>query len=172
MVTPCLCRLSVVWVSHPSVWTWSGALWSRGYRSCRRIIPRPVWSKRSWFWPPPRLSVPATVRRMSTTSTARWANHHRSQVQDGSGYTDLSSFLCLWSICLFPGTLQVRLLGCVGLLEVVPGRSRGTPVVLPAFSPADGRSFKLTSRYGRSPSTMSLKIPFKTDELTCKTPCS
>ncbi|XP_037545364.1 serine/threonine-protein kinase N1 [Nematolebias whitei] len=64
------------------------------------------------------------------------------------------------------GTLQVRLLGCVGLLEVVPGRSRGTPVVLPAFSPADGRSFKLTNRYGRSPSSMSLKIPFKTDELT------
>lgn len=70
------------------------------------------------------------------------------------------------------GTLQVRLLGCVGLLEVVPGRSRGTPVVLPSFSPGDGRSFKLSSRYNRSTSSMSLKIPFKTDELTSKTSCS
>ncbi|XP_017272239.1 serine/threonine-protein kinase N1b isoform X1 [Kryptolebias marmoratus] len=64
------------------------------------------------------------------------------------------------------GTLQVRLLGCVGLLEVVPGRSRGTPVVLPSFSPVDGRSFKLSSRYSRSTSSMSLRIPSKTEELT------
>uniref|UniRef100_A0A673CR20 protein kinase C n=1 Tax=Sphaeramia orbicularis TaxID=375764 RepID=A0A673CR20_9TELE len=46
------------------------------------------------------------------------------------------------------GTLQVRLLGCVGLLEVVPGRSRGTPVVLPSYSMGDGRSsFKLSGLY-------------------------
>ncbi|CAN9505949.1 unnamed protein product [Ophioblennius macclurei] len=65
------------------------------------------------------------------------------------------------------GTLQVRLLGCMGLLEVVPGRSRGTPVVLPAFSPADGRSaFKLSGLYSRSTSSMSLKIPSKTEELS------
>uniref|UniRef100_A0A3Q1G595 protein kinase C n=1 Tax=Acanthochromis polyacanthus TaxID=80966 RepID=A0A3Q1G595_9TELE len=58
------------------------------------------------------------------------------------------------------GTLQVRLLGCVGLLEVVPGRSRGTPVVLPSYTPADGRSsFKLSGLYSRSTSSMSLKIP-------------
>uniref|UniRef100_A0A4W5RVU1 protein kinase C n=1 Tax=Hucho hucho TaxID=62062 RepID=A0A4W5RVU1_9TELE len=51
------------------------------------------------------------------------------------------------------GTLQVRLLGCVGVLEVVPGRSRGTPVVLPCYSPGDGRSFKLSGLYSRSTST-------------------
>uniref|UniRef100_A0A667ZXD4 protein kinase C n=1 Tax=Myripristis murdjan TaxID=586833 RepID=A0A667ZXD4_9TELE len=65
------------------------------------------------------------------------------------------------------GTLQVRLLGCVGLLEVVPGRSRGTPVVLPSYSLSDGRSsFKLSGLYSRSTSSMSLKIPGKTDELS------
>ncbi|XP_055742889.1 serine/threonine-protein kinase N2-like isoform X5 [Salvelinus fontinalis] len=64
------------------------------------------------------------------------------------------------------GTLQVRLLGCVGVLEVVPGRSRGTPVVLPCYSPGDGRSFKLSGLYSRSTSSMSLRIPSKTDELS------
>ncbi|XP_071387317.1 serine/threonine-protein kinase N1b isoform X1 [Centroberyx affinis] len=65
------------------------------------------------------------------------------------------------------GSLQVRLLGCVGLLEVVPGRSRGTPLVLPSYSPGDGRSsFKLSGLYSRSTSSMSLKIPGKTDELS------
>uniref|UniRef100_A0A4W5RZC3 protein kinase C n=1 Tax=Hucho hucho TaxID=62062 RepID=A0A4W5RZC3_9TELE len=64
------------------------------------------------------------------------------------------------------GTLQVRLLGCVGVLEVVPGRSRGTPVVLPCYSPGDGRSFKLSGLYSRSTSSMSLRIPGKTDELS------
>uniref|UniRef100_A0A8C3AN24 protein kinase C n=1 Tax=Cyclopterus lumpus TaxID=8103 RepID=A0A8C3AN24_CYCLU len=58
------------------------------------------------------------------------------------------------------GTLQVHLLGCVGLLEVVPGRSRGTPLVLPSYSLGDGRpSFKLSGLYSRSTSSMSLKIP-------------
>uniref|UniRef100_A0A665WLB8 protein kinase C n=1 Tax=Echeneis naucrates TaxID=173247 RepID=A0A665WLB8_ECHNA len=58
------------------------------------------------------------------------------------------------------GTLHVHLLGCVGLLEVIPGRSRGTPVVLPSHSPGDGRSsFKLSGLYSRSTSSMSLKIP-------------
>ncbi|KAG8006466.1 Serine/threonine-protein kinase N1, partial [Nibea albiflora] len=65
------------------------------------------------------------------------------------------------------GTLQVHLLGCVGLLEVVPGRGRGTPVVLPSHSPGDGRpSFKLSGLYSRSTSSMSLKIPGKTEELS------
>ncbi|XP_054606742.2 serine/threonine-protein kinase N1b isoform X2 [Nothobranchius furzeri] len=64
------------------------------------------------------------------------------------------------------GSLQVRVLGCAGLLEVVPGRSRGTPLVLPSFSSADGRpSFKLSGLYSRSTSSMSIKIPSKTDEL-------
>ncbi|KAM6956931.1 serine/threonine-protein kinase N2-like isoform 2-T2 [Aplochiton taeniatus] len=64
------------------------------------------------------------------------------------------------------GSLQVHLLGCVGLLEVVPGRSRGSALVLPSYSPGDGRSFKLSGLYSRSTSSMSLKIPGKTDELS------
>ncbi|KAJ8002019.1 hypothetical protein DPEC_G00175460 [Dallia pectoralis] len=67
------------------------------------------------------------------------------------------------------GTLQVQLLGCVGVLEVVPGRSRGTPVVLPCYSPGEGRSFMnrsgKSSLYGRSGS-VSGKTPGKTDELS------
>ncbi|XP_038146333.1 serine/threonine-protein kinase N1b isoform X1 [Cyprinodon tularosa] len=63
------------------------------------------------------------------------------------------------------GTLQVHLLGCVGLLDVVPGRSKGSQVVLPSFSQTDGRSsFKLISLYNRSTSSMSLKMPSKNDE--------
>uniref|UniRef100_A0A3B5MAY3 protein kinase C n=1 Tax=Xiphophorus couchianus TaxID=32473 RepID=A0A3B5MAY3_9TELE len=58
------------------------------------------------------------------------------------------------------GTLQVRLLGCVGLPDVVPGRSRGSQVALPSFSQTDGRSsFKLIGLYSRSTSSMSLKLP-------------
>uniref|UniRef100_A0A673NJ41 protein kinase C n=1 Tax=Sinocyclocheilus rhinocerous TaxID=307959 RepID=A0A673NJ41_9TELE len=62
------------------------------------------------------------------------------------------------------GTLQVRLLGCVGLLEVVPGRSRASPVVLPHFSPGDGRPFKLSLSSRNS--SFSLKIPSKSEELS------
>lgn len=70
---------------------------------------------------------------------------------------------------LLPGTLEVRLLGCVGLLEVVPGRSRANPLVLPSHSPGDGRSsFKLSGLYSRSTSSMSLKIPGKNEELSSK----
>uniref|UniRef100_A0A669DT47 protein kinase C n=1 Tax=Oreochromis niloticus TaxID=8128 RepID=A0A669DT47_ORENI len=65
------------------------------------------------------------------------------------------------------GSLQVRLLGCVGLLEVVPGRNRATPVVLPSYSTPDGRSsFKLSGLYSRSTSSMSLKIPSKNEDLS------
>ncbi|XP_023647640.1 serine/threonine-protein kinase N1 isoform X1 [Paramormyrops kingsleyae] len=65
------------------------------------------------------------------------------------------------------GTLQVQLQGCVELLDVVPGRSRGTPVVLPCYSPGEGRSFMRGSKglYGRSGS-VSGKAPSKTDELS------
>uniref|UniRef100_A0A8D0DAC3 protein kinase C n=1 Tax=Sander lucioperca TaxID=283035 RepID=A0A8D0DAC3_SANLU len=49
------------------------------------------------------------------------------------------------------GTLQVHLLGCVGLLEVIPGRTKGSPLVLPSYSTGDGRSsFKLSGLYSRS----------------------
>ncbi|XP_078126739.1 serine/threonine-protein kinase N1b isoform X1 [Sander vitreus] len=65
------------------------------------------------------------------------------------------------------GTLQVHLLGCVGLLEVIPGRTKGSPLVLPSYSPGDGRSsFKLSGLYSRSSSSMSLKIPGKSEELS------
>uniref|UniRef100_A0A8C4IG20 protein kinase C n=1 Tax=Dicentrarchus labrax TaxID=13489 RepID=A0A8C4IG20_DICLA len=67
------------------------------------------------------------------------------------------------------GTLQVQLFGCVGLLEVVPGRNKGTAVMLPCYSPGDTRSFMRGSKglYGRSGS-VSGKTPSKTDELSCK----
>lgn len=72
---------------------------------------------------------------------------------------------------LSSGTLQVRLLGCVGLPDVVPGRSRGSQVALPSFSQTDGRSsFKLIGLYSRSTSSMSLKLPGKNDELSSKGP--
>lgn len=71
------------------------------------------------------------------------------------------------------GTLQVHLLGCVGLLEVVPGRSKGTAVMLPCYSPGDTRSFMRGSKglYGRSGS-VSGKTPSKMDELSCKRWCA
>ncbi len=66
------------------------------------------------------------------------------------------------------GMLQVRLLGCVGLLEVVPGRSRASAVVLPHFSPGDSRPFKLSLSSRNS--SFSLKIPSKSEELSCECP--
>ncbi|XP_055768044.1 serine/threonine-protein kinase N1-like isoform X5 [Salvelinus fontinalis] len=67
------------------------------------------------------------------------------------------------------GTLQVQLLGCVGVLEVVPGRSKGTAVMLPCYSPGEGRSFMNRSSksnlYARSGS-VSGKTPSKTDDLS------
>ncbi|XP_077379290.1 serine/threonine-protein kinase N1 isoform X2 [Festucalex cinctus] len=65
------------------------------------------------------------------------------------------------------GTLQVQLLGCVGLLEVVPGRNKGTAVMLPCYSPGDTRSFMRGNKglYGRTGS-VSGKTPSKTEELS------
>ncbi|XP_075946400.1 serine/threonine-protein kinase N1 isoform X2 [Anarhichas minor] len=65
------------------------------------------------------------------------------------------------------GSLQVQVLGCVGLLEVVPGRNKGAAVMLPCYSPGDTRSFMRGSKglYGRSGS-VSGKTPSKTDELS------
>lgn len=77
---------------------------------------------------------------------------------------------CNLNVFYLSGRLQVHLLGCVGLLEVVPGRGRGTAVVLPSHqSLPDARSsFKLSGLYSRSSSSMSLKIPSKNDELSSK----
>ncbi|XP_053711674.1 serine/threonine-protein kinase N1-like isoform X6 [Synchiropus splendidus] len=65
------------------------------------------------------------------------------------------------------GTLQVQLLGCVGLLEMVPGRNKGTAVMLPCYSPGDTKSFMRGSKglYGRSGS-VSGKTPSKIEELS------
>ncbi|XP_059408655.1 serine/threonine-protein kinase N1-like isoform X1 [Carassius carassius] len=65
------------------------------------------------------------------------------------------------------GTLQVTLLGCMGVMEVVPGRSRGSQVLLPCYSPGEGRSFMRSGKglYSRSGS-VSGKTPSKTDELS------
>uniref|UniRef100_A0A8C2HYA2 protein kinase C n=1 Tax=Cyprinus carpio TaxID=7962 RepID=A0A8C2HYA2_CYPCA len=67
------------------------------------------------------------------------------------------------------GTLQVTLLGCMGVMEVVPGRSRGSQVVLPCYSLGEGRSFMRSGKglYSRSGS-VSGKTPPKTDELSCE----
>uniref|UniRef100_A0A4W6EFS7 protein kinase C n=1 Tax=Lates calcarifer TaxID=8187 RepID=A0A4W6EFS7_LATCA len=43
------------------------------------------------------------------------------------------------------GTLQVRLLGCVGLLETIPGRSRGTPALRSPARPTSSPCFYLNS---------------------------
>lgn len=44
-------------------------------------------------------------------------------------------------------------------------------MALPSFSQTDGRSsFKLIGLYSRSTSSMSLKLPGKNDELSCKGP--
>uniref|UniRef100_A0A672RQC9 protein kinase C n=1 Tax=Sinocyclocheilus grahami TaxID=75366 RepID=A0A672RQC9_SINGR len=82
----------------------------------------------------------------------------------GAGKAQDRSFRVLGHQCVVTRTLQVRLLGCVGLLEVVPGRSRASPVVLPHFSPGDGRPFKLTLSSRNS--SFSLKIPSKSEELS------
>ncbi|XP_040918157.1 serine/threonine-protein kinase N1b isoform X2 [Toxotes jaculatrix] len=63
------------------------------------------------------------------------------------------------------GTLQVRLLGCVGLIEMIQGRNRTGPVVLPSHFLGDGRSsFKLSGLYSRSTSSMNLKVPGKIED--------
>ncbi|XP_058024644.1 serine/threonine-protein kinase N1 isoform X1 [Ahaetulla prasina] len=46
------------------------------------------------------------------------------------------------------GTLEVQLLGCSGLLEVVPGRTHGSTVCLPCNSPGEARP-SFMSRSGR-----------------------
>ncbi|XP_066563840.1 serine/threonine-protein kinase N1 isoform X2 [Amia ocellicauda] len=65
------------------------------------------------------------------------------------------------------GTLEVKLLGCFGLLESVPGRCRGSSVLLPCYSPGEGRSFIRSGRglYSRSGS-VSGRMSCKTDELS------
>ncbi|MFT7797779.1 serine/threonine-protein kinase N1-like isoform X2 [Arapaima gigas] len=66
------------------------------------------------------------------------------------------------------GSLQVRLLGCTGLQEVIPGRCRGSPASLPCYtSPGEGRSFMWSTKglYSRG-SSMSSKLPGKADELS------
>uniref|UniRef100_A0A8C9W3P7 protein kinase C n=1 Tax=Scleropages formosus TaxID=113540 RepID=A0A8C9W3P7_SCLFO len=66
------------------------------------------------------------------------------------------------------GSLQIRLLGCTGLQEAVPGRSRGSSAPLPCYAcPAEGRSFMRGTKglYSRG-NSMSSKAPGKADELS------
>uniref|UniRef100_UPI00398F53D0 serine/threonine-protein kinase N2 n=1 Tax=Pristiophorus japonicus TaxID=55135 RepID=UPI00398F53D0 len=67
------------------------------------------------------------------------------------------------------GTLEVRVAGCTGLLESVPGRSRGSGISLPAYSPNESRTsfMSRTSRglYGRSGSGSGRNF-MKTEELS------
>ncbi|XP_048473811.1 serine/threonine-protein kinase N1 [Rhincodon typus] len=68
------------------------------------------------------------------------------------------------------GTLEVRIVGCTGLLESVPGRSRGSGVPLPAYSPNESRTsfMSRTSRglYGRSGSGSGRNLVIKSEELS------
>ncbi|XP_028827925.1 serine/threonine-protein kinase N1 isoform X1 [Denticeps clupeoides] len=64
------------------------------------------------------------------------------------------------------GTLQVTLLGCMGLLETVPGRSRGAAVSLPCYSPREGRSFMRGGKGLYSRSNTLTKTPSKGDEFS------
>ncbi|XP_059495853.1 serine/threonine-protein kinase N2 isoform X2 [Stegostoma tigrinum] len=68
------------------------------------------------------------------------------------------------------GTLEVRIVGCTGLLEAVPGRSRGSGVPLPAYSPNESRTsfMSRTSRglYGRSGSGSGRNLIIKSEELS------
>ncbi|XP_055520147.1 serine/threonine-protein kinase N2-like [Leucoraja erinacea] len=67
------------------------------------------------------------------------------------------------------GMLEVRVVGCTGLLESVPGRSRGSGTPLPAYSPNDSRNsfMSRTSRglYGRSGSGSGRNF-MKTEDLS------
>ncbi|XP_067876939.1 serine/threonine-protein kinase N2 [Heterodontus francisci] len=67
------------------------------------------------------------------------------------------------------GTLEVRIAGCTGLLESVPGRSRGSGIPLPAYSPNESRTsfMSRTSRglYGRSGSGSGRNL-IKTEDLS------
>ncbi|XP_069460062.1 serine/threonine-protein kinase N1-like isoform X2 [Ambystoma mexicanum] len=67
------------------------------------------------------------------------------------------------------GTLEVRLLGCSGLLDSVPGRSRGSLVSLPSNSPGEGRA-SFMSRSGRGlynrSSSVSGRSPMKSEDVS------
>ncbi|MBN3270684.1 PKN2 kinase, partial [Polyodon spathula] len=67
------------------------------------------------------------------------------------------------------GTLEVHLMGCSGLLEVVPGRTRGSAVTLPCYAPAEGRSTFMgrsgKALYSRSGS-LSSRSQLKAEELS------
>uniref|UniRef100_A0A4W3KHW8 protein kinase C n=1 Tax=Callorhinchus milii TaxID=7868 RepID=A0A4W3KHW8_CALMI len=80
-----------------------------------------------------------------------------------------SQYSTLYKPSPLTGTLKVRMVDCKTLLELVPGRSRGSGVTLPAYSPSDSRTsfMSRTSRglYGRSGSGSGRNL-FKTEELS------
>ncbi|XP_060096689.1 serine/threonine-protein kinase N1 isoform X2 [Heteronotia binoei] len=67
------------------------------------------------------------------------------------------------------GTLEVQLLGCSGLLELVPGRSRGSSVSLPCGSPGEARP-SFMSRSGRGlysrSGSVSGRTTIKTEDIS------
>ncbi|XP_054832004.1 serine/threonine-protein kinase N1-like isoform X2 [Eublepharis macularius] len=67
------------------------------------------------------------------------------------------------------GTLEVQLLGCNGLLEHVPGRSRGSTVSLPCNSPGEARP-SFMSRSGRGlysrSGSVSGRTTIKTEDIS------
>ncbi|XP_048345755.1 serine/threonine-protein kinase N1 isoform X2 [Sphaerodactylus townsendi] len=67
------------------------------------------------------------------------------------------------------GTLEVQLLGCSGLLELVPGRSRGSTISLPCNSPGEARP-SFMSRSGRGlysrSGSVSGRTTIKTEDIS------
>ncbi|XP_056128361.1 serine/threonine-protein kinase N1b isoform X3 [Rhinichthys klamathensis goyatoka] len=119
-----------------------------------------------------RLLRPQPVQHhLQTLAAHRYARHTHTHTHTSSAFSSRHSVPYVHNqystICKpspLTGTLQVRLLGCVGLLELVPGRSRSSPLVLPHFSPGDARPFKLT--LSSRTSSFSLKIPSKSEDLS------
>lgn len=69
---------------------------------------------------------------------------------------------------LILGTLEVRLMGCQDILEIVPGRSKATSFTLPGWSPSEARS-SFMSRTSKSKSG-SCRNLLKTDDLSSSVP--
>uniref|UniRef100_H3AFJ3 protein kinase C n=1 Tax=Latimeria chalumnae TaxID=7897 RepID=H3AFJ3_LATCH len=109
------------------------------------------------------------VNNMYSTLDINIPNTPKYSIQSLS---PVQSILCVPNVlstkllkaCMFPGTLEVRLMGCQDLLENVPGRSKATPVTLPGWSPGEARS-SFMSRPGKNKSGSSRYIP-KTDDLS------
>ncbi|XP_078090947.1 serine/threonine-protein kinase N2-like [Mustelus asterias] len=97
------------------------------------------------------------------SSSPAFSNRNSSSYQQ-------NQYSTLYKPSPLTGTLEVRIAGCTGLLESVPGRSRGSGIPLPSYSPNEGRTsfMSRTSRglYGRSGSGSGRNLIIKSEELS------